>query len=64
MDVKDFRAGNYKQQYQYKSFLPNRINIDWQLSESSLVNLLSDADITGQITFDDKGCAVSDSISE
>ena len=45
MDVKDFIAGNYKQQYQYKSFLPNRINIDWQLSESSLVNLLSEADI-------------------
>ena len=45
MDIKDFEAGRYKQQYQYKSFMPNRVNIEWQISDSSLVNLLSEADI-------------------
>ena len=45
MDIKDFEAGAYKQQYQYQSFLPNRINIGWQISDSSLTNLLSQADI-------------------
>ena len=44
MNVKDFNSGNYKQQYKYKSFMPNYINIDWQLSDSSLINLLSNAD--------------------
>lgn len=42
---KNFKAGSYKQQYQYKSFLPNRINIGWQISDSHLINLLSEADI-------------------
>ncbi len=46
MDIKDFRAGSYKNQYQYKSFMPSLINIDWQLSDSGLINLLSQADIS------------------
>jgi Fic family protein len=45
MDIKDFIAGVYKQQYQYKSFFPNPVNIDWQISDRVLVNLLSEADI-------------------
>lgn len=45
MDMKDFSAGVYKQQYKYKSFTPNLINIDWQISDRFLVNLLSEADI-------------------
>ncbi|MCC7201381.1 MAG: Fic family protein [Nitrospirae bacterium] len=45
MDIKKFEAGSYRQQYRYKSFLPNRISIGWQISDSSLVNLLSEADI-------------------
>ena len=45
MDISGFIAGSYKQQYQYKSFLPNPVNIDWQISDSSLINLLSEADI-------------------
>ena len=45
MDISGFIAGSYKQQYQYKSFLPNPVNIDWQISNSSLINLLSEADI-------------------
>lgn len=46
MNIKDFRAGSYKQQYQYKSFMPSLVNIDWQLSDSGLINLLSQADIS------------------
>ena len=45
MDIKDFKAGVYKQQYKYKSFTPNPVNIEWQISDSVLVNLLSEADI-------------------
>lgn len=45
MDIKDFRAGNYKKQYQYKSFMPSLVNIDWQMSDASLIHLLSQADI-------------------
>lgn len=45
MDIKDFKAGMYKRQYEYQSFMPTPINIDWQVSDSGLVNLLSEADI-------------------
>lgn len=44
MDIKDFKAGDYKQGYQYKYFVPGNINIDWQLSNMGLINLLSVAD--------------------
>ncbi len=45
MDLKNFKAGAYKQQFKYKSFSPSIINKDWQISNSSLVNLLSEANI-------------------
>jgi len=45
MDIKDYNAGSFKQQYQYKSFTPNPVNIEWQISDSHLINLLSQADI-------------------
>jgi Fic family protein len=45
MNIKEFSAGVYKQQYKYKSFLPNPVNIGWQLSDEVLINLLSEADI-------------------
>ena len=41
MDTKDFNSGIYKQQYQYKSFFPQPVNMEWQVSDSVLVNLLS-----------------------
>ena len=44
MDIKEFNAGYYKQRYKYKSFMPSSIDIDWQLSDISLINLLSKAD--------------------
>jgi len=45
MDTRDFSSGTYKQQYQYKSFVPAPVNIEWQVSDSTLINLLSQADI-------------------
>ncbi len=46
MDIKHFKSGVYKQQFQYKSFLPNKIDIPWELNDSSLIKLLSEADIS------------------
>src|SRR5579862_9409838 len=44
MDFKDFKAGDYKQQYQYRSFMPAPINHEWLINNSSLTLLLSQAD--------------------
>lgn len=45
MDIKDFIAGGYKQQYKYKSFIPTLVNIQWEISDTQLINLLSEANI-------------------
>jgi Fic family protein len=45
MDIKDYKAGSFRQQYRYKCFIPNPIHIEWQISDSSLVHLLSEAGI-------------------
>ncbi len=45
MDTKNFISGTYKQQYQYKSFLPSLVNVDWEVSDNILIRLLSEADI-------------------
>lgn len=45
MDLKEFVAGTYRQQYQYKSFLPASINQPWELNNSDLIMLLSLADL-------------------
>ncbi|MEK7274432.1 MAG: Fic family protein [Candidatus Desantisbacteria bacterium] len=45
MDIVNYISGGYKQQYQYKSFMPSMVHIDWQVSDSSLITLLSEADI-------------------
>lgn len=44
MDIKDYRAGNYKQQYEYKSFSPEPINHPWVFSDGEIQQLLSEAD--------------------
>lgn len=44
MDINDFKAGAYKQQYEYKSFLPELINHAWEISDGEVQRLLSDAD--------------------
>jgi Fic family protein len=44
MDIKDFQSGEYRQQYQYQSFLPARVNHAWSLNNADLLWLLSQAD--------------------
>lgn len=46
MDIKEFNAGSLRQQFKYKSFMPSHVNVDWQLGDSSLLALLSEADRT------------------
>jgi Fic family protein len=45
MDVSHFIAGSYREQYQYKSFSPSLVNVEWHISDSTLIHLLSEADI-------------------
>lgn len=44
MDIKDYKSGSYKQQYQYQSFMPSQVDHDWTLSDGNLLWLLSQAD--------------------
>lgn len=43
MDILKFKAGNYIQQRGYKSFIPEKINHEWIISDPKLNNLLSEA---------------------
>jgi len=45
MDLKDFQAGNYISQFQYKSFLPEKINREWIISDPVVNKLLEEANI-------------------
>lgn len=45
LDIKEYQSGTFKQQYQYKSFAPTLINHEWEISDSSLALLLSQANI-------------------
>jgi len=50
MNLDDYKAGNYKQQYEYKSFSPEFINHDWEISDPEIQHLLSEADrILGEL---------------
>ena len=44
MNLDDYKAGVYKQQYQYKSFSPEPINHVWVISDIEIQSLLSEAD--------------------
>jgi len=44
MDISDYQAGKYKQQYEYKSFDPETINHAWTYSDGEIQQLLSEAD--------------------
>lgn len=44
MNITDFTAGKYKQQYKYKSFSPSDINQAWEIADGEIQQLLSDAD--------------------
>lgn len=43
MDLEDFKAGTYKQQYQYKSFSPVNINQTWTWRDAKINTLLEQA---------------------
>ncbi len=43
MDFKDFKAGTYVRQYQYKSFTPSKVNENWVWSDPKLNTLLAEA---------------------
>jgi Fic family protein len=45
MDIKEFEAGMYMKQYEYKSFLPTAINHEWVISDAKINRLLSEADL-------------------
>lgn len=45
MNVSDFKSGKYAQRFQYKSFEPNLVDIEWQLDNAELNVLLSQANI-------------------
>lgn len=45
MNIKDFKAGNFIQRYQYKSFSPSKINEEWIISDPALQKLLEEANI-------------------
>ncbi|MDH5190044.1 MAG: Fic family protein [Gammaproteobacteria bacterium] len=44
MNIRDFQAGELKQQYEYKSFSPEAINHAWEIADGEIQQLLSDAD--------------------
>ena len=43
MKISEFISGKYEQQYEYKSFLPERINHAWHVDDPALVTLLDKA---------------------
>jgi cell filamentation protein, protein adenylyltransferase len=43
MDLSDFKAGQYIQQYQYKSFSPSKINLEWTWQDPKINTLLAEA---------------------
>ncbi|MFN8277014.1 MAG: Fic family protein [Chitinophagales bacterium] len=45
MDIKEFEAGRYSTQFQYKSFLPERINKEWIVSDPAINTLLEEANL-------------------
>lgn len=44
MNLTEFQAGPFEQQYEYKSFVPAPINHDWIISDPHILQLLGQAD--------------------
>jgi len=44
MNINNYISGEYKQQYEYRSFSPTTINRAWEISDSEIQTLLSEAD--------------------
>ncbi|VAW57129.1 Fic domain protein, Pden_3305 type, partial [hydrothermal vent metagenome] len=50
MNLNNYKSGQYKQQYKYKSFSPEPINHAWEIADDEIQNLLSEADMAlGQL---------------
>ena len=45
MEIEEFDAGNYGQGFQYKYFIPNKINHEWTWRDPSINDLLEKAAI-------------------
>lgn len=45
MNIKDFKSGKLVSQFQYKSFLPEKINKEWVISDPAINKLLEEANI-------------------
>lgn len=43
MDLIEFKAGHYIEQYQYKSFSPSRVNLEWTWNDPKINTLLAEA---------------------
>ena len=43
MNISEFYAGAYEQQYEYRSFLPTAINHEWSVSDPQVATLLEEA---------------------
>lgn len=43
MDFKDYKAGNFRKQFQYRSFQPESINHEWTWSDPQIHTLLAEA---------------------
>ncbi len=46
MKIEDFKAGQYKQVYKYKGFIPNKINQEWVWNDAKINLLLSEANLS------------------
>ncbi len=46
MKIEDFKAGHSRQEYKYKSFIPNKINHEWVWSDAKINSLLSEANLS------------------
>lgn len=44
MELQDYQAGAYEQQFKYKSFLPTPIHHEWVISDPEIQQLLGEAD--------------------
>lgn len=45
MDIKDYKSGVFRDQYQYKSFGPSAINMEWTWTDPKINTLLSEANL-------------------
>ncbi|MBV6510663.1 MAG: Adenosine monophosphate-protein transferase SoFic [Ignavibacteriaceae bacterium] len=45
MDIRNFRSGKYVPQFQYKSFLPEKVNREWQVSDPAVNKMLEEANL-------------------